>query len=810
MQMKWRMTLAGGLCVAIAPLALAQPFIGANFTASARNDSGFIPPDTMGAAGIDHFVELINGRYSVYRKRDGVRVQTSTLTSFFTSGGAPVINFAFDPRVLYDPYTRRWFACATDGPGTANNFLIAVSASSDPTAGWAAFNIDADADNSHTADFPMLGINGDSIVVSASMFPLSGAGLRNSIAVIPKADLVGGTPTISNAVTFQDNGQLDVIDTRYPATDMDNSTVPLPVMAALLPLSRIERSRAGLSAGVPAFFPTPSNYAVTAQSTAPTADQPGPNPNLHSSDLRFSSSPVVNNGEIWGVTSVNSGGRAAIRWFRLNAVTTAVLEQGTISDPQLHLMYPSIAVNDLGDVVVGFSATGPDAGQFASTYFAAGTVSGGTTSFGAITQTHAGAASYEALDTAMRNRWGDYSATTVDPADPSIFWTIQEFAAAPVAGVDQWADRVTEIILPQPGEARWKLVNGGSFGTASNWLGDTLPADTSHVIFSRSTASVPGGYTVNLLTGQTMDRLSVRQGAVTLSLVGQTITATNPSASQPSLTIGEFGGSPSVRMMGGTFSGTHAAIAPSSISAGGLVLSSAVLNLSGTLRMGSAGTLMIATGAPSVVRAASLELAAGARINLADSDMLVDYASLDPSPISTIHAMIQQGYNNGFWNGTGIRSGSAATSPNAGEDGRTALGFAEASNVGITSFNGFTIDSTAVLIKYTYAGDADLNGQVDVADLGRLASSWQSAGLWVSGDFDYSGFVDVADLGLLASNWQAGVGSPLGPVGPGGFMEVLRSFGLPGVAVPEPCVLSAMGWILALRRKRAGRQCTEA
>ena len=85
--------------------------IGQNFTGSTFGvDSNFPMPDTMGAAGIDHFVELINGRYSVYRKSDGVRVETATLNNFWTLAGAPPTGNAFDPRVLYDPHARRYYA----------------------------------------------------------------------------------------------------------------------------------------------------------------------------------------------------------------------------------------------------------------------------------------------------------------------------------------------------------------------------------------------------------------------------------------------------------------------------------------------------------------------------------------------------------------------------------------------------------------------------------------------------------------------------------------------------------------------------
>jgi hypothetical protein len=92
---------------------------------------------------------------------------------------------------------------------------------------------------------------------------------------------------------------------------------------------------------------------------------------------------------------------------------------------------------------------------------------------------------------------------------------------------------------------------------------------------------------------------------------------------------------------------------------------------------------------------------------------------------------------------------------------------------------------------------------VDVADLGSLASHWQTNGLRTDGDFDYNGTVDVNDLGLLASNWQAGVGNPLTPTaGPWAFSDALVSFGLPSAAVPEPAITAILGGLTVLRSRR--------
>jgi hypothetical protein len=97
---------------------------------------------------------------------------------------------------------------------------------------------------------------------------------------------------------------------------------------------------------------------------------------------------------------------------------------------------------------------------------------------------------------------------------------------------------------------------------------------------------------------------------------------------------------------------------------------------------------------------------------------------------------------------------------------------------------GFDLEAIGVTHAWL-GGDADLNGAVDVNDLGIIASNWQQAGEWARGDFDGSGTVDVNDLGILASNWQSGAGS------------------FPGLlSVPEPGFLGAVLAGLMMCRRR--------
>lgn len=437
--------LAGGLLAIHAPAAHCQTFsIGTNFTGSSFSQSGFFPPDTMGAVGPNHIVELINGRYAAY-DRTGALQESSTLDSFWVDAGVtPAGSFSFDPRIVYDQHSSRWFATAVDNAGGANNFLVGVSESSDPTAGWNAFQVDSDDDNSNWADFPMLGLNQDNVVISANMFSLTGGSTNTGFLVIDKSDLISGTLTTT---AYEDVAGADTGFTPQPIFDFDNNSGSLKILssynkaAGVLRASSIDSS--ALTSG--------SFISVASRTPPPDIDQPGSKTDVDASNSRFSGNVVQQqiagraNASLWAAHGVEVDGRAAIEWYEIDAVTDAILQSGLIDDLTLGINYPSIAVNDFGDVVIGFSGGDPD--TFMSTYFVAGQTTGGVTTFGDITLSKAGVADYERLDGSGRNRWGDYSATVLDPNDPRSFWTFQEFASS----TDQWSIQVTQVVfVPEP------------------------------------------------------------------------------------------------------------------------------------------------------------------------------------------------------------------------------------------------------------------------------------------------------------------------------------------------------------------------
>jgi fibronectin-binding autotransporter adhesin len=203
----------------------------------------------------------------------------------------------------------------------------------------------------------------------------------------------------------------------------------------------------------------------------------------------------------------------------------------------------------------------------------------------------------------------------------------------------------------------------------------------------------------------------------------------------------------------------------------------------GTLRIAAGGT---PNSADKLTVIKSLTIGATGKLDLTNNGMVIDYTGAVGTLVGDTRA--------------NLSAGRLLTS-NA--DATHRLGYGDNAVLNKATFAGTAVDTSSLLVKFTYGGDANLDGQVDVTDLGSLATSWQTSAPWTGGDFNYDGFVDVSDLGILATDWQLGVGSPLGR---GSLEAALASVGLGGTSVPEPATLGLVGLglasLVARRRRR--------
>ncbi|MBC7856563.1 MAG: hypothetical protein IAF94_24300 [Pirellulaceae bacterium] len=301
-----------------------------------------------------------------------------------------------------------------------------------------------------------------------------------TIYSFPKSDLLATTPTASAMTRFPIVG-LNSPNSRgfsvQPAVDFgpsDGRAVLLATDGAVT--ARLRRTNIlGAGAAAATLSPTPSTAINTAAlSTVPTADQPGNKANLNTGDTRFSSNVVEVGDSLWAVRGTGLDGRAAIRWYEIDEVTNVILQTGTISDLNRSYYFPSIAVNAFGDVLIG--ASGSSATEFVSTFAFIGVTAGDVTTFGSEILLKAGVDDYERLDGSGRNRWGDYSATVLDPTNRFGFWTFQEF----VSGDNDWSVQITNIVVAITGDYnRDGFVDAADYTIWADQFGQTGPAVAS-------------------------------------------------------------------------------------------------------------------------------------------------------------------------------------------------------------------------------------------------------------------------------------------------------------------------------------------
>jgi PKD repeat protein len=93
-----------------------------------QNATAFRPMDPSGAAGPNHYVQMINSTtFRVYNKATGATMLTASLGSLW----APATANDGDPIVMYDKAADRWFLAQFGSAG--NNMYIAISTTNNPT-----------------------------------------------------------------------------------------------------------------------------------------------------------------------------------------------------------------------------------------------------------------------------------------------------------------------------------------------------------------------------------------------------------------------------------------------------------------------------------------------------------------------------------------------------------------------------------------------------------------------------------------------------------------------------------------------------
>jgi hypothetical protein len=113
---------------------------------------------------------------------------------------------------------------------------------------------------------------------------------------------------------------------------------------------------------------------------------------------------------------------------------------------------------------------------------------------------------------------------------------------------------------------------------------------------------------------------------------------------------------------------------------------------------------------------------------------------------------VQRAYNSGAWSLPGLTTSMPDANP-----GLTTIAVATGEQIrglgpnDTAIWGGQTITGASTIAMYTYAGDANLDGLIDVNDYGVIDTFIQFPGAngYANGDFNYDGFIDAGDYGIL-------------------------------------------------------------
>ena len=439
----------------VRPLAPTIP--AASIEGSSQTGPMDFPPDTHGAAGINDFVEVTNSRVAVYSK-------TTLRGGGFLRKGASLEAFMgyftkdlVDPRVVYDSTFHRWIITAISRPEpeatTDQRFFIAVSSDLSPVNSFCVYNFNVIFSPEATFDFPQVGMDQNAIIITANV------DLNNtaSMFAIPKLFLYGCTSFLVPVYT-------DLVAPLAPPIVLDSN--PNSFLIAAQPSGNVLKlytlTGTGTNLGFGATLTGPVDVPVEQYAMPAPALQPAPctgdTHKIGTGDSRFVNSSTQVGNSLWQIHTVamnpmptngmaqNMG--ATPKFYEINTVTNSVVQSGFISASSTSQDFnASIAANASNDAFVTWSSIDQPAGVNAQVRFAgrrstdpSGVIPSGTALF-----TSSACIAENTLPASKTQRWGDYSAVTIDPTNIFQAWVVNE----KVNSSSNWGSRIGKVVFQQ-------------------------------------------------------------------------------------------------------------------------------------------------------------------------------------------------------------------------------------------------------------------------------------------------------------------------------------------------------------------------
>ena len=407
------------------------------------------PPDTNGAAGATQYVQWVNESFAVFDKSGNTLEGPIPGNQLFQALGAShpcAVNNDGDPIAQYDKANNRWILTqfsVTNGGSVGYWQCIAVSKSSDATG---AYNVYA-FKQPYFNDYPKVGVFNGVYFATYNMF-------QGNTFVGPRLCAYDGAAMRAGAQAAEQCFQLSSGYGSVLPGDVDGAIAP-PTGASEYFLSFGTNSLLAWRFHVD--FTTSANSSLSGPYTTSVAafseacsggtcvPQPGTTQLLDSLGdrlmYRLSYRHFSDHEALFVNHSVNPGSVAAgARWYELRpasggATGVTVYQQSTYApNDGLSRWMGSIASDKNGNLALGYSTSSSSA--YPSIRYSYRVPNDTLNRMGSEQLLQAGTGAQQRT----LNRWGDYSAMTVDPADDCTFWYTNEYLTG--NGTFNWHTRI--------------------------------------------------------------------------------------------------------------------------------------------------------------------------------------------------------------------------------------------------------------------------------------------------------------------------------------------------------------------------------
>ncbi len=382
-------------------------------------------------------VVMAEGSQVEWTDQSGGSANAESLYQFFGSLGATATNALFDPRAAYDSVNQKYVVTVDNigSGGTISNIDIAVSRDSNPNDGWYFYSLNTSLTINGqltAADQPTVSVDGTNIYITAPQYGVNVSGFAGTEEwVIGETTVAnGGTMTVvANQVASPNQGIARVVSgnngqTYYASAVNTGSQTLVTVQAYTL---------ATKSFG-PATTVSLGNIDQGGGGADFTAQQQGTSVLLDVGDGRIQNLAYAN-GFLYGVSEVMPVGSSVpqVHWFKIdvsNPSSPTLVAQGDVPGAAIGngvaTFNGSIAVDQAGDVIINYTASGP--GIYPADYysFMAAADPSGTFSAPILYQA---SSSYLASSGGNVQRWGLNSSAVADPSNPNSFWLSNEYVA---------------------------------------------------------------------------------------------------------------------------------------------------------------------------------------------------------------------------------------------------------------------------------------------------------------------------------------------------------------------------------------------